>query len=213
MKNKLIVLFVMCTCLLSAQETPGQKELLGKLSDETCAELQNLDVEKEPNQESLTLKLGLAIQPAYNKHKKEIEKLFHLDMDKVDDQKELGQKLGVVLVANCSKMRDVSRRLADLWQQQRSANRSGADNTMLEVSGKIKKTEQSDFFYVYVETSDGEMLKLAVLFPINNETELLDVLRGRSDAKVKIGYSIRQVFSVTDSEFKSLKIIASVKEL
>jgi len=203
----------MCACLLSAQETPEQKELLSKLSDETCTELQDLDVQKEPNQESLTLKLGLAIQPAYNKHKKEIERLFHLDMDKVDDQKELGQKLGVVLVTSCPKMRDVSRRLTDLWQQ-RSANKSVADNiSTLEVSGKIKKTEQSDFFYVYIETSEGEMLKLAVLFPINNETELLDVLRGKSNARVKIGYYVRQVFSVTDSAFKSLKIIASVKEL
>ena len=214
--KKLILLIVLFTInfKINAQETPEQKELINLMSDEVCVDLQKIDIENAGTKAELSSQLGLAILPSFEKHKKEIKKAFNLDVSQSADAKAMGEKLGMVLVYRCNKMLKITEKLMDDKEFRKDVtDKIQSKQKKLTVSGKVKSVEEGEFYNVYFTTDTDDILKLTMLISVNNEPVISDILKGKSKKTVNLTYYTADVYSSKEKQFKTLKIIDSVKEV
>lgn len=213
--KKYIILFIAFLFINSvkAQETPEQKKLLEKMSDEACTEMEKIDLDNTPQSE-LTTQVGFAILPSFEKHKDEIKKHFNLSTTAPADIRILSEKLGAVMILRCEKMLQVTKvMMQDKEFRQEVSTRVSTKKKTNELKGKVKKVEEGDFCYVYFTTDTDDIIKLTLLSKVSNETALGDILNGKSKKDLKVTYYTDDVYSTKDKTFKSLKVIASVEEL
>ncbi len=214
MKKQVVLLLLMAACMIGAraQETKAQRELLEKMSDETCIELQAIDLEEPMSKQVLTAKLGRALMPSFEKHGDEIKKEFMLDVSKPADAKTVGEKLGMKMVYSCDKMLKITQMMMQdkEFREDVKSNMKGNHKTEV-ITGSIKKTEAEDFYCVYFNTENDDLLKLTVLFPVS-EPELMDeVLKGKCKKQLKISYYVAEVYSAKEKAFKPMKVISGIE--
>lgn len=99
----IVCFFIGLTCSLWS-ETPKQKELLERISQEVCVELEDFDYENATSEKDLIRELGLLVLSVVERYNTQVKKYFGIDGTRNPGSREMGEKLGRVLTYKCKLM-------------------------------------------------------------------------------------------------------------
>lgn len=215
MRKLLTIATLLCFSLINAQETKEQKELLNKMSDDACEQLEKIDLSKKMTKDELTAELGIAILPVYTKYSKEIKKHYGLSTSSSEDAHTMGRMLGERLVLRCDKMVAITKMLLEdkefMGEVKERLNDKKVSST--QITGKVNKVETDEFYSVYISTDGGDIIKLVYLFDTDGSGLIPDALKSKSGKQLSIIYHTATMYYPQQKEFRQVKIIDSVEAL
>jgi len=216
------ILLFASTYAQSAAETA----LLDKMTEETCVEFNKIEVQKKDKASEIQMKMGLAIIPVLEKNKKEIKKIWGWDISNQSDLLLATKKLAGYAVYKCPKYMELTSEL--IKRDDKILEKSVEKMNALEknspppsepphidtiaytkITGKIEKIEGTDLTYVYVKTTDGELLKLVWLSKFTGSENLEN--DSYKEKEIELLYETISIYQLKDKKYNSQKVISKIK--
>ncbi|MCW3083040.1 MAG: uncharacterized protein JWP12_406 [Bacteroidetes bacterium] len=218
-KQLLSIIALLLMSHLSFSQSDAEKALLDKMSKEACDKIEKAGIKDKDDAEEIKMKLGLALLPVIQDNKKEIKSVLGLDITVPDQIKMVGQKLGEHAVFTCPKFQEVTMLmlkkdsgLADEVNERLkntdtppTAPPAAKDETVM---GKISKIEGADVAYIYVNTDEGETIKLLWLEDFQGSTLLTDGTY--TDKKFHFIFVKKSIYQPQTKSYKDVKVITAL---
>jgi len=191
-----------------------EKALMDKLCSEACQKIEKVDIKSKDDASTIEVKLGTAFLPVIQDHQAEIKRVWNLDINNPGEAQKIGEKLGQSLVFTCPRFQEITGMLmqkdpnlmSDV--KDRLADRNTAAPASQQVTGTIAKIEGQDVASVFVNTDDGETVKLLWLDDFEGSSFLTN--GNYSGKKFQFSYIKRLIYQPQSKSYKEVKVISGL---
>lgn len=215
MQKKLLLAVSLCMLgVLSFSQSTDEKELLDKMSKAACKKIEKADIRNSDDAAQIQAKLGMALLPVLQDNQAEIKKVWNLDITVPGDAEQIGEKLGQYAIYDCPRFLEVTTLmlkkdsgLADRVNQKLNGSGNAAEPDEV-ITGKISKIEGNDVSYIYVNTDEGETIRLMWLEDFEGSRLLTD--GGYTDTHFSLQYKKKSIYQPQTKSYKDVKVITGL---
>ncbi len=207
---------------ISFSQADAEKTLLDKMSKEACDKIEKAGIKDKDDADEIKMKLGMALLPVIQNNQKEIKEVLGLDIAIPEQAQKVGEKLGANAVFSCPKFQEVT-----MLMLKKDANLAGVVNDKISAmendtppppppvivpdesaAGKISKIEGTEVAWIYVNTDDGETIKLLWLEDFKGSA----LLTGGNYTNIKfdLTYIKKSIYQPQTKSYKDVKVITGL---
>ena len=181
------------------QTTVQAQEYMDKIVNQACECVS--EIEEQPSQESLNMKLGLCILEVAGDYQEELLRDYQIDFENIDlDGEKLGRIIGVKMVSVCPQ---VFERLA-------TPQGDADEPEVLSASGVVSKVEKGTFIIIHLN-ENGQTRKYYWITEVDSNIDLTQEFETLKDKKVEIFSNPIDVFDPRIQEYRTIYVITSLE--
>ncbi|MCI5084065.1 MAG: hypothetical protein MRY78_20365 [Saprospiraceae bacterium] len=204
MKRFVLLVFALSFGLLvnlSAQE----KDILDVFAQETCDCISKKNIESL-SQEQINLELGYCIMQSLSKHTGEYEDKYEVDPSNPQSFSKFGEKIGFRMAATCPA---ILQKVATVG----NADQTDAKRVVSEMVGTVKAIRGTDINFLVIKDEQGRDQTFVWLRYFNGSDLLMDDVEELVGQKVKVTYSLIELYSPKAKDYYNQKEIKGIQLL
>ena len=190
--------------LFIANNVFAQEDILDVFAQETCDCISKKNVESL-SQEQINLELGFCIMQSLGNHTGEYEEKYPVDVKDPESFSKLGEKIGFRMAAKCP---SILQKVATVNNGQSEVQRP-----VSEMIGTVKRLRGTDVNFLVITDEQNRDQTFIWLRYFNGSDWLIDDFEDLIGKKIKVTYSLVEVYSPKAKDYFNQKEIKGIQVL